>query len=173
MTAPRDPLAEAVRAFFDGRRDRLPATAMLARINAMGAALAPRPPETADAGALDAAWEALLDCSDDSHGDDMAQDITRHRPLIEAAIRRDATPALDVAWAEAEAVLPEGWRVGELKSTEYRGDRERWIAMAWDAPPEGDDYQTFKHGYGDTPVEALRALTAALRAAETPTPEGE
>lgn len=68
-----------------------------------------------------------------------------------------ATVTLDDAWAEAEAALPEGWHVGEVKNTAYRGDGERWLAMAWEFGDD-PDYRVFRCGYGDSPVEALRVL---------------
>jgi len=73
--------------------------------------------------------------------------------------------SLDAAWQEAEAALPEGWHVGEVKNVAYRGAGQRWIAMAWEFTAD-PDYMTYEHGYGDTPVLALRALAA--RAAPVP-----
>ena len=77
------------------------------------------------------------------------------------------TPApLDAAWAEVETALPDGWHMGEIKNTSYRGvnaagQSERWLAMAW----AEDDERTFESAYEDTPAAALRALAARLREA--------
>jgi hypothetical protein len=84
---------------------------------------------------------------------------------------------LDVAWREAEAALPEGWHVGEVKNTDYRvstmGDGERWLVMAWEFG-DNPDYRTFESAYGPTPAAALRALAARLRdAASSETAESE
>ncbi len=65
---------------------------------------------------------------------------------------------LDAAWREAEAALPDGWVMLELRNTGYRGEGERWLAMASPA----DDYMRFCSGYGDSPAAALRALAIDL-----------
>jgi hypothetical protein len=85
------------------------------------------------------------------------------RPLIYAY---EEEVALSRAWAAVEAALPAGWHFGELKHTSYRDKGERWLAMAW----AEDDERTFEHGYGDSPVEALQALEAAVRAAHERSP---
>ena len=63
--------------------------------------------------------------------------------------------SLDAAWREVEDVLPEGWRVGEIKNVEYRGDGERWLVMAWEF---GDDvdYATVIKAYETEPAGSGR-----------------
>lgn len=68
--------------------------------------------------------------------------------------------SLDAAWAKAEAALPPGWAMLELKNTGYRGDGERWLAMASVA----DEFRSFSAGYGDTKEAALAELTIHLEA---------
>jgi hypothetical protein len=55
------------------------------------ATLAATPP--AEGLDVNAAWAALLDCSDDAHGDSLAADIAHHRPIIDAAYRAATPPA--------------------------------------------------------------------------------
>lgn len=66
------------------------------------------------------------------------------------------TPApLDAAWAEAEAALPEGWRVTRLDYLRLRGE---WTAMAEHQRDAGS-----VSAEGPTPAAALLALAEKLR----------
>ncbi|MDP2622294.1 MAG: hypothetical protein Q8Q29_00650 [Actinomycetota bacterium] len=75
---------------------------------------------------------------------------------------------LDEAWAEAEAALPEGWRIDTLRiGRNYPHEPEvEWVVWAekpdYFAPRDGRT----AFGSGPTPTAALQALAAALR--ETP-----
>jgi hypothetical protein len=62
--------------------------------------------------------------------------------------------ALDAAWAEAEAALPEGWHIDRL----HRNGPKDWTAYASEAP-----YLGLEMGAHNTPAAALRALAAKLR----------
>lgn len=70
---------------------------------------------------------------------------------------------LAAAWAEAEAALPEGWR---LYGVQYTGD-EPWSLRVWRAwaglVPYGEDENPYRASVGYTPAAALRALAAKLR----------
>jgi hypothetical protein len=77
---------------------------------------------------------------------------------------------LDTAWAEAEAALPEGFVVDGLRRLYVDGEpTNEWIARATD-PPHRTNLDATRAdmpkvvGQGPTPVAALRALTASLRA---------
>jgi hypothetical protein len=61
---------------------------------------------------------------------------------------------LDAAWAEAEAALPEGWRLSLATNPPEYG------ATAW-SPDPSEPYAVGRDG--DTPAAALRALALALR----------
>ena len=66
------------------------------------------------------------------------------------------TMTLDEAWAEAEAALPEGWRITAIVGPV--AGRGEWTASAYGYVPEDRAYAD-----GPTPVAALRALAAARR----------
>lgn len=84
----------------------------------------------------------------------------------------EQTPdSLDVAWAEAEAALPEGWVIRRLERP-YADDG--WEVVAGVPEPPGDRDYGYGPGEGDggwgpeladgpTPAGALRALAAKLR----------
>jgi hypothetical protein len=66
--------------------------------------------------------------------------------------------SLDAAWAEAEAVLPEGWMLERV----WR-NAGAWNARAGEGPyPAAIGVQQIG-GSGPTPAAALRALAAKLR----------
>lgn len=73
---------------------------------------------------------------------------------------------LDEAWREAEIALRskgEGW--GELTLISGKSDRRsRYLATARQARSDDEilDYTFGVHGYGRTPVEALRALVDSI-----------
>lgn len=70
-------------------------------------------------------------------------------------------PTLDAAWAEAEAALPEGWR---LAIDPYYPTG--WEAHAYDineVPTSARSDHSTGACFGPTPAAALRALAAALR----------
>lgn len=75
-----------------------------------------------------------------------------------AAGRREAG-ALDAAWAEAVAALPEGWDMAV-------GIEGGYYAMA--GPSAFTWPPTVVREKADTPAAALRALAARLRAAPVP-----
>lgn len=87
-----------------------------------------------------------------------ALDPSTVRDLIEAA-------RLGVAWAAAEAALPEGWRF-ELQRLDFDGP---WNCFAKSRAFWEDDYTVANRddqhadGDGDTPGAALQALAATLR----------
>jgi hypothetical protein len=74
--------------------------------------------------------------------------------LLPALARIGDVDDLDVAWAEAEAALPEGWAIEGI----YGDNRDDWTATAWNEP-----HAEYDRGHGPTPVAALRALAAKLR----------
>lgn len=99
------------------------------------------------------------------------------RAIEEGTALRAETPAasLDEAWAEAEAALPEGWRIfGVSEPAETRaldGVRRYWASAhgpvvrgRCDMGREHDEYPR-ENGYGPAPADALRDLARALRAA--------
>jgi hypothetical protein len=73
----------------------------------------------------------------------------------------DHQPSLDAAWAEAEAVLPEGWEIIELRNGAV------WHAAAFGIIPVPDMPGLITgerlEDDGPTPAAALRALAAKLR----------
>ena len=73
-----------------------------------------------------------------------------------AAASEPATDSLGAAWAEAEAVVPEGWSLVHVMRP---GLDETWGALAESDRGEYDH----RVGRGPTPAAALRALAAALR----------
>jgi hypothetical protein len=71
---------------------------------------------------------------------------------------------LDAAWAEAEAALPEGWRLAVQRTDE---DFDTWAATGVSqAFFDGESDDAYADGQGPTPAAALRALAVAL--AEVP-----
>ena len=67
---------------------------------------------------------------------------------------------LGVAWAEAEAALPWGFRlevIGPLSETRWQA---RYLPPFM---PYDEWHRALRVGSGNTPVEALRALAVALR----------
>lgn len=70
-----------------------------------------------------------------------------------------ASDSLDAAWAEAEAALPDGWRIKEVRVHDLD---DEWGAEAENMTGVGR-YRWVEHG--PTPAAALRALTARLREA--------
>jgi len=71
----------------------------------------------------------------------------------------DNADSLDAAWAEAEAALPEGWRLDGLNPgiVSDRGVRTPgWVARAWGS---GETIWV----RATTPAAALRALAAKLQ----------
>ena len=84
----------------------------------------------------------------------------RHVEHVAAAIIDSLAPAgLDAAWKEAEAALPEGWRVGILPQ---RLDDDAKMYRVVALVPEHGDPQAWADG--PTPAAALRALAARLTA---------
>jgi hypothetical protein len=95
--------------------------------------------------------------------------IDRLLEAIGAALAQPAERTLDEAWAECEALLPEGWVLDGLRRL-YDGGMpsDHWVARAvhpveveWD----GVDIGTCPREQieGPTPIAALDALAAALR----------
>ena len=85
--------------------------------------------------------------------EDLAVAVGEYVAAWEAATSPDS---LDAAWAEAEAALPEGWRLclhGSFGSVAFKAvaDSQEWAAVI-EAPAL-------------TPAAALRALAAKLREA--------
>lgn len=91
--------------------------------------------------------------------------------LDDISARIAALPmTLDDAWREAEAALPEGWRLASIQ-----GYAASWTACAASPRPEvigaceccGQDRhaakQEFLFGRSPTPAAALQALAARLR----------
>jgi hypothetical protein len=74
--------------------------------------------------------------------------------------------SLDAAWAEVEAVMPEGWVGPHLYSTRNNTVNETpYKAEAFKSNPgRSDDPITF--GLGDTPASALLSLAEAIREAK-------
>lgn len=74
--------------------------------------------------------------------------------------------SLDAAWAEAEAALPEGWRIVALRasihgwSARVTGPAIQERAADWHRAGPGPWSLLIR---GPTPAEALRALAAVLR----------
>lgn len=66
--------------------------------------------------------------------------------------------ALTLAWTQAEASLPLGWRTSGL----YRFG-ELWIALA-----EGPEFEDYASGSGAFAEQALRRLSDRLRARRGP-----
>ena len=61
------------------------------------------------------------------------------------------------AWAEAEAALPEGWKLSQVSRTNFAPER-RWLAWA-----TGYEPGEYLFCYGASLAAALRALSAQLR----------
>lgn len=80
-------------------------------------------------------------------------------PAMEVGIHETccAPDNLASAWAEAEAALPEGWRVESL-TWRYRAG---WDVEVWSGP--GHIARWEMSGDGPTPAAALRALAVQLR----------
>lgn len=82
---------------------------------------------------------------------------------------------LGAAWAEAEAVLPEGWSLTSLVliglRTHAYGHEGHWQAWAEDRSGGLTD-EAWDAAYGPTPAAALHNLAARL-AADAPQPEEE
>lgn len=98
-------------------------------------------------------YPACPECVDVGHRDETHPDAARAVPS-----------GLDAAWAEAEAALPEGWRLTVQRTDE---DFDTWSAAAVSpAFFEGENDDDYADGQGPTPAAALRALTAALAAKE-------
>jgi hypothetical protein len=71
--------------------------------------------------------------------------------------------SLDSAWAEAEAALPEGWRLDEIT---WDNGRAEWVATAalYEAEyPADAGYSDYMTGWSETPAAALQSLAAKLR----------
>ena len=68
-------------------------------------------------------------------------------------------PSLNVAWAAAEASLPDGWYISSLRR---RSPRSRWSASATLA---GDLAGASRSGFGPTLPDALLALAGYERSA--------
>jgi hypothetical protein len=78
---------------------------------------------------------------------------------------REEAEDVGAAWREAEAALPDEWRVMGVSLTVQHLDHDDWEAVAaWsshdimDEPPDPEDCVVV----GPTPAAALRALAAAL-----------
>ena len=75
-----------------------------------------------------------------------------HHPALRAALE------LGIAWQRAEAALPEGWVLKELR---LHDDVSGWGAEAFNTTGVG----RYRHmGYGPTPTAALLALAEKLEA---------
>ena len=68
-----------------------------------------------------------------------------------------AAVTLGAAWAEAEAALPEGFYISNVRSRSPGG---RWAAAA---TLHGSDTGANYSGFGPTPAAALQALAAKFR----------
>lgn len=97
-----------------------------------------------------------------------------------AGLAASPAPTLDVAWAECEAAMPDGWQLREVhdSATATPGVLD-WMAVAEPTPAYRHERGYFgarrttwlgKGARGATPAEALQALAAAL-AADTPPSE--
>jgi hypothetical protein len=67
--------------------------------------------------------------------------------------------SLDAAWADAEAALPEGWRIKSLSMDAPPA----WQAWAGATPEEAPGVDEWEAETGSTPAAALRALAERLR----------
>ena len=75
-----------------------------------------------------------------------------------AALASTPEPGLDEAWAQAEAALPEGWRLYDLIDEGRReGRSSEWAAIAVNR------HSHARAGQGPTPTATLLALAARLR----------
>lgn len=68
---------------------------------------------------------------------------------------------IDAAWADVEALLPEGWRITCVDLD------DAGVGTGWRAIASIDDfaiiwYQRFRRGRGETPVAALEDLARTL-----------
>jgi hypothetical protein len=105
-----------------------------------------------------------------------ARDVSDELELRDASSASAASgtgePGLDEAWAEAEAALPEGWRIFSVSEpAETRpldGKRNYWaqahgpvVKRRCDMDRDHEEYPR-ENGYGPTPAAALRALAARL-----------
>ena len=82
----------------------------------------------------------------------VAQRLLADSPALRAALE------LGIAWHRAEAALPEGWVLKELR---LHDDVSGWGAEAFNTTGVG----RYRHmGYGPTPTAALTALAEALEA---------
>lgn len=75
---------------------------------------------------------------------------------------------LEAAWAAAEAALPEGWVIWDVRRHERRGRPDEWEVYA--SPRMGG--RPGAHGAGLDPAAALRALAERLRDDAAPTCSG-
>ena len=71
---------------------------------------------------------------------------------------------LTCAWQEAEAALPEGWRIETLDHGRLITDPTRpdWMVTAGLATAKAWRNEDYQVAWGDTPAAALRALAARL-----------
>jgi hypothetical protein len=82
-----------------------------------------------------------------------------------ATLAAERSTGLDVAWAEAEAALPEGWRASLNSHPRSMDLAQRYVAVArpiysdWSEGSPPDPIRL----WADTPAAALRALAARLR----------
>jgi hypothetical protein len=83
----------------------------------------------------------------------------RHHRIYskEGALHR--SQELGAAWAEAEAALPEGWRLNGLTSVDYHVGP---LTLGWIAHAVGPSSGAIGDA-ADTPAAALHALAAKLR----------
>lgn len=84
--------------------------------------------------------------------------------VIDATL--DAADSLDAAWAEAEAALPEGWRI-HLRTVPRHSDGglPHSTAHGYSASATHRDLTRATSGPHATPAAALRALAERLRRA--------
>lgn len=145
----------------------------LDRLEELAAAATPGPWRTFDDSAVIAAGDAdtlvatgLSDAGPTFNADVYGLNWRDDAAFIAACdpdtIRRLIADArLGAAWREAEAALPEGWRIAHVSQRlEYAETRRQWVALA----KQGRG--NFPHrclGTGPTPAAALLALAAALR----------
>lgn len=78
------------------------------------------------------------------------------------ALARWLPGSIDHAWAAVEAALPDGWFMGGLTNTAYRGTPERWMAQVYEGPEDDANYRRFQAAHAATPAAALLALVEKL-----------
>lgn len=115
-----------------------------------------------EAGGIWHGWAADGDTKYTATG--FAAAILAADPQLAAAIE------LGLAWAEAEAALPEGFVVAEVTKRWYDGDcgtaswKDEWQALAGGTQDRWDgDFAYGESATGPTPAAALRALAEKLR----------